>query len=56
MHTKTLDFILVQEGFTALIAAASAGHIEVVKLLLDHGAEIITADPVCPVSLFDSIF
>jgi len=45
----------VQEGFTALIAAASAGHIEVVKLLLDHGAEINTTDPVPAVSQFDSV-
>ena len=39
-------FFLSKEGFTALIAASSAGHLDCVKLLLDHGAEVNTADPV----------
>jgi hypothetical protein len=35
-----------QEGYTPLIAASSAGKLECVQLLLDHGADVNIADPV----------
>jgi len=37
---------LVQQGFSALIAAAGQGHIVVINFLLDHGADLQLADPV----------
>lgn len=46
----------MQEGFTALIAASSAGHIECVKLLLDHGADIHLADPVLTFVVNNCVF
>ena len=35
-----------QEGQTALISAATSGHVEVVRLLLARGAEVNKADKV----------
>jgi ankyrin repeat protein len=36
----------LQEGYTALIAAAGAGQLGCVQLLIQHGADVNTADPV----------
>ena len=38
--------VLLQAGFTALYMAAQEDHAEVVKLLLDHGADQHLATPV----------
>jgi hypothetical protein len=35
-----------QDGFTALIAAAAGGHLECVRLLVDHGADVHKGGPV----------
>jgi ankyrin repeat protein len=49
MHREgclTLTELFVQEGYTPLIAAAGAGQLACVALLLDHGADVNIADPV----------
>ncbi len=51
--STVVSLSLKKEGFTALIAAASAGHIDCVKLLLDRGAEVNTADPVSIFTVLD---
>lgn len=38
LHIYPKYFIFV--GFTPLILAATAGHVDVVELLLDHGADM----------------
>lgn len=45
-HIYKLLELHVQEGYTALIAASSAGQLECVRLLIQHGADVNTADPV----------
>ncbi len=37
---------LMQDGYTPLMAAASGGSLEVVRLLVEKGAEVNTADDV----------
>ena len=39
--------IIYQDGHTALMHASQDGHMEVVKLLLDHGANKDLQDNVC---------
>ena len=39
-------YISNQEGFSALAVAANHGHLEAVRALLQHGAEVNLADPV----------
>ena len=39
----------VQDGFTPLLAAASAGHADVVDVLLQHGANVDHQDKVTTV-------
>jgi ankyrin repeat protein len=36
----------LQEGYTALIAAVSAGHYDCAKVLLSHKADVNLSDPV----------
>lgn len=53
-HTDTVEFLLengadvglksTKQGFTALILAATVGDVELVKLLLDHGADKSATD------------
>jgi ankyrin repeat protein len=42
----------IQDGLTALLAATSAGHTEIVKLLLERGANINSVDAQGVCSLF----
>ena len=46
-------YTYIQEGWTAFILAAIRGHLEVVELLLDKGANVNQADKVSvPVRVF----
>lgn len=42
IHWKSWSFALIDwiSGFTPLILAATAGHTDVVEILLEHGADI----------------
>ena len=39
-------FVLMQYGHSPLLAAVTSNHAEIAILLIEHGAEIETEDPV----------
>ena len=41
-----MHIVLIQDGWTALCAAAQDGHREVVQVLLQHGADVNAKDEV----------
>ena len=41
-----MHIVVIQDGWTALMAAAQNGHREVVELLLQHGADANAKDKV----------
>ena len=44
-----------QDGNSALNAASIAGHVDAVRLLLDHGADVEATIEVCP-GVADALF
>ena len=47
-----LCILCIQIGATAFIIACQEGHIEVIQLLLDHGAEFGVQEKVCNIGLY----
>jgi hypothetical protein len=49
---STINCFLFQCGHTALQRAAGGGHLEIVKLLLSHGATVDHQDEVVRIDFF----